>query len=151
MKKGIIALGIAAFVLSTGIASADMAFRTHSEAYHPMFGTGVGGGFNASHNAGAGVVDAAAIQATADEWAKKGEAAPDVTIKNNMKKESGFVPTKTILSDGEGYAYEKGNDGYVYGYATGGEKGVNDTKSIYTDGIGRVHFFGKGSKFRTKE
>ena len=147
MKKGIITLGLAAFILSTGMASADMAFRTHSEAYHPMFGTGIGGGFGANHNVGSGVDSAAAIQETAKEWSGNDKDA-DVVIKDNSKTRSEFVPTSTNLGDGEGYAYEKGKDGYIYGYATGGEQGVNGTKTIYTDGIGRIHFFGKKNRIK---
>ena len=144
MKKSVVFLSIAAFILTTGIASADMAFRTQTHAYHPMFGTGYG--FNANHNDGAGVQDAAIIQETADEWANE-EKAPNVTIKKEPKKESKFVPTTTTVGDGEGYAYQQGEDGYVYGYATGGEQqGVNETKTIYTDGIGRIHFFGKKNR-----
>ena len=145
MKKGIITLGLAAFILSTGMASADMAFRTHSEAYHPMFGTGVDGGFGASHNVGSGIDSAAAIQETVNEWSNS-DKETDVVIKNNSKTKSEFVPTSTNLGNGEGYSYEKGNDGYIYGYATGGKQGVNDTKTIYTDGIGRIHFFGKKNR-----
>lgn len=147
MKKSIITLGIAAFVLSTGIASADMAFKTHSDAYHPMFGTGIGGGFGGIHNIDTGVVSAAAVQETAKEWSSSDKEA-DVVIKDNSKPKSEFVPTKTVTGDGEGYAYEKGNDGYIYGYATGGKQGVNGTKTIYTDGIGRIHFFGKKNRIK---
>lgn len=147
MKKSIITLGIAAFVLSTGIASADMAFRTHSDAYHPMFGTGIGGGFGGIHNVDTGVVNAAAVQETAKEWSKNdNNTESDVVIKTESKKVPEFVPTSTNLGEGEGFAYEKGKDGYVYGYATGGKQGVNDTKTMYTDGIGRIHFFGKKNK-----
>ena len=33
-------------------------------------------------------------------------------------------------------------------YATDGESGVNESKTLYTDGLGRLHFFGKDSKVK---
>ncbi len=38
-----------------------------------------------------------------------------------------------------------------YNPYTGADSGVNDSKSIYTDDLGRLHFFGKGSIFRSKK
>ncbi len=35
-----------------------------------------------------------------------------------------------------------------YGYSTNIKNGVNDAKTIYTDDIGRLHFFGKDSKVK---
>ena len=145
MKRSIIFLTAVAFIVTTGIASADMTFRTNSPMYHPMFGTGVGS-FSATHNVGAGVESAAAIQETANEWEGKGKEST-VTVKESETYGDKVVPASS-LGGGEDYSYEKGNDGYIYGYAAGGEQGVNQTKTIYTDGIGRVHFFGKGSKTR---
>ena len=148
MKKNIICLGIAAFILTAASASAETIFTTKSPMYNTVFGTGIGG-YNAIHNVGAGVESAQAVQATSEEWSNK-EEDKSVTIKESAT-EPNFVPTSTNLGSGEGYSYEKGKDGYIYGYAEGGEQGVNQTKTIYTDGIGRLHFFGKGSRFKTKD
>ena len=145
MKRSAIFLTVAAFIITTGIASADMTFRTNSPMYHPMFGTGIGS-FSATHNVGAGVESAAAVQATSDEWEGKGKKST-VTVKENEPVGDKIVPASS-LGGGDDYSYEKGNDGYIYGYATGGEQGVNETKTIYTDGIGRIHFFGKKNRIK---
>ena len=43
------------------------------------------------------------------------------------------------------------NDGVDYNPYTGDDSNVNDTKSIYTDTLGRMHFFGKFNRFRTND
>ncbi|GEM_PF-5682669 len=143
MNKSIIFLSAAALIITTGIASADMTFNTKSPMYNTTFGTGIGT-FSATHNVGAGIDSAQAVQATADEWAGRDKESK-VTIKDSYPSESRFVPASN-LGGGEGYSYEKGSDGYIYGYAEGGEQGVNEQKTMYTDGIGRLHFFGRGSR-----
>jgi len=145
MKKGIITLGIALFVLSAGTVSAEMNFSTKSPMYNTTFGTGIGG-FSATHNVGTGLESAQAVQATAEEWEGKAKES-NVTIKTPETKDN-YVNTSANLGGGEDYAYEKGSDGYVYGYAEGGEQGVNQTKTMYKDGIGRIHFFGKETRTR---
>ena len=40
------------------------------------------------------------------------------------------------------------NGKYDYNPYTGHDAGVNDTKSIYTDDLGRLHFFGKANRFK---
>lgn len=47
------------------------------------------------------------------------------------------------------YTYEKGKMDASSFYGQGGTNipasGVNESKTIYTDGLGRLHFFGKGN------
>ena len=148
MKKGIITLSVALFVLSAGTVSAEMNFSTKSPMYNTVFGTGIGA-FSTNHNVGTGLESAQAVQATADEWEGKTKES-SVKIKT-PQGEDNYVNTSANLGGGDDYAYEKGQDGYVYGYAEGGEQGVNQTKTMYTDGIGRLHFFGKGNKYKTKD
>ena len=43
------------------------------------------------------------------------------------------------------------NDGEDYNPYTGDNSNVNKSKSIYTDSLGRSHFFGKANRFRTTD
>lgn len=134
MNKSIILLIIAAFLVSTGATFADLSINA--------FGTGA---YGLNHNVGDGAAETRVINATAKSWSDEGKPKPaEIVIKDT---ESQIVPASS-LGGGENYMYEKGSDGYVYGYAEGGQQGVNETKTMYTDGIGRLHFFGKGSKIR---
>lgn len=43
----------------------------------------------------------------------------------------------------------RGRDGkFDYNPYTGHDSGVNESKSIYTDDLGRLHFFGKANRFK---
>lgn len=60
-------------------------------------------------------------------------------------KEKPVVPAASYKSS---YSYEKGkmDASNPYGFAgTNIPSGVNDSKTIYTDELGRLHFFGKGN------
>ena len=57
-------------------------------------------------------------------------------------------PSTTPAAYKSTYSYQKGgmDASNPYGYAgTSIPASVNDSKTIYTDGLGRLHFFGKGN------
>ena len=149
MKKSLIFAVAALFVLTTSTAMADFNYHTQSPLYTNQLGSdsflGVGG-YSRNHDNGTGETSAKAVNKTAKDWAKEDKAEEDVVIKksepDSVRK---FVPTS---SSENGYAYEQDDAGFIYGYAEGGQQGVNETKTIYTDGVGRLHFFGKGSMKR---
>lgn len=58
-------------------------------------------------------------------------------------KEKPVVPTGSHKST---YSSEKGKmDASYFGGTNIPERGVNDSKTIYKDDLGRLHFFGKGN------
>ena len=148
MKKSLILTAAALFVLTTGTAMADFNYHTQSPLYTNQLGSdsflGVGG-YSRNHDNGTGEMNAAAVEKTAKKWAHEDKTEQDVIIKKpELNAESRFVP----VSSENGYAYEQDDVGFINGYADGGQQGVNETKTIYTDGVGRLHFFGKGSMKR---
>lgn len=104
--------------------------------------------FTRNHDVGTGEIGAQVVNKTENEWAKSAKDSP-ILIKNTTNDGKNYEETSLVqTSQYNGYAYEKGDDGFVYGYAEGGEQGVNETKTMYTDGIGRLHFFGKANRSR---
>ena len=136
---------VSAFVITASVA----------EAYpqNTLFGTGYG--FAGYNNYSNGAAEAGAINKPKEAFVEaKGTA-------NEAKEEStefkdGIKKVSDVARDHD----EAPNAGYKTTYTyiekdmsdynpyTGADSGVNDSKSIYTDDLGRMHFFGKGSLFR---
>ena len=62
-----------------------------------------------------------------------------------------MIPTASNTSSDNEYAFTKGNvttskNGSKYTFTP--TSGVNDSKTIYTDDLGRLHFFGRGNLIR---
>lgn len=105
---------IAAFVISVGIANADI-YSTNRQ-------------MNFEGNQAAAV--------------NKYENEIDIT---NVIKEKPEVPASRHKST---FSYEKGKMDASSFYGQGGTNipaGVNESKTMYTDNLGRLHFFGKGN------
>lgn len=70
---------------------------------------------------------------------------PEMDIMDVIK-EKPVVPAGSHKSS---FTYEKGKMDATNFYGQGGTnipaQGVNDSKTIYTDDLGRLHFFGKGN------
>lgn len=66
---------------------------------------------------------------------------------NEENNESNYVPASSYKSN---YSYKKGDIDAtgIYGYGELPVSGVNESKTIYTDDMGRLHFFGKGSEIK---
>ncbi len=106
---------IAAFVLSIGIANADMQSP-----------------FGANHQMNMQAAQASAVN----------DAEMDIM---DVIKEKPVVSTGSHKST---YSSEKGKMDATSFYGQGGTNipaGVNDSKTIYKDDLGRLHFFGKGN------
>ena len=74
-----------------------------------------------------------------DESAKKATKEAKKTYTETEKNISNVV--------GNPYAHPTDKD-YDYNPYVGADSGVNETKTIYTDGLGRMHFFGKNSRIK---
>ncbi len=111
---------IAAFVLSIGIANADV-YSTNREMN--MQGA-----------------QAAAVNDAVNELSKE----PEMDIMDVIKEK----PVVSAGSHKSTYSFEKGKMDASSFNGQGGTNipsGVNDSKTIYRDDLGRLHFFGKGN------
>lgn len=73
------------------------------------------------------------------------EAAKEA--KRSAKKT--YTETEKNISNVVGNPYAKPTDkDYDYNPYVGADSGVNETKTIYTDDLGRIHFFGKNSRVK---
>jgi len=133
---------ISALVIAAGAANAY--------PQNTLFGTGYG--FAGYNNFGDGVNESHAINAKKqfvetttteanDEFAEGIKKVSDVARDHDEAPNAGYKTTYTYIE----------KDMSDYNPYTGADSGVNDSKSIYTDGLGRLHFFGKGSLFRHKD
>ena len=142
MSKYLTAIAIvSAFVITTGLA----------EAYpqNTLFGTGYG--FAGYNNFSNGAHEADAINKPKKLFV---ETSSDDTLEDGLYKPVSDVATDHDEAPNAGYKtkytyIEK--DMTDYNPYTGADSGVNDSKSIYTDDLGRLHFFGKGSLFRSRK
>ena len=130
-NKYLISLGIiSALVITTGAVSAYP-----SDA---LFGGGYSGVRQIENQAQyADAVNSYGdkINATAKETAKEAKKTYTETEKN--------------ISNVVGNPYANPTDkDYDYNPYVGADSGVNDTKTIYTDGLGRMHFFGKNNRVK---
>lgn len=105
------------------------------------------GGYNEMRSmqmneAQAGAVDAAVMNLSNQE---KKQEAKDIT---DVIKEKPLVPAASHKSS---FSSEKGkmDASRFYGYGgTNIPAGVNESKTIYTDELGRLHFFGKANQIK---
>jgi len=74
-----------------------------------------------------------------DETAKEAKRSAKKTYTETEKNISNVV--------GNPYANPTDKD-YDYNPYVGADSGVNNTKTIYTDDLGRMHFFGKANRFK---
>lgn len=122
-----------------------------AQAYpqNTLFGTGYG--FAGYNNYSNGAAASSAINAPAKQFKETTEPAEsnseferkvsNVARDHDEAPNAGYKTTYTYIE----------KDMSDYNPYTGADSGVNDSKSIYTDDLGRIHFFGKGSKFRTSK
>lgn len=111
---------IAAFVLSVSIANADI--------------------YSINREMNKQGAQASAINEAANSLSKDSEM--DIM---DVIKEKPVVPAGSHKSS---FTFEKGKMDATNFYGAGGTNvpaGVNNSKTIYTDDLGRLHFFGKGN------
>lgn len=141
----------ALFVITAGCANAY--------TQNTLFGTGYGfAGYNNFSN-GAAVTDAinkpkklfveTKTEKTVEETTEEIKKTTD-SAEKNVSSISGKYDEAPNAGYKTKYTYIE-KDMSDYNPYTGTGSGVNDSKSIYTDGLGRLHFFGKGSKIKTTD
>ena len=93
------------------------------------------------------------VNEAVDKYSQKENIVKD-SVKNTEQditsviKERTDVPTSNYKSS---FSFEKGKMDASNHYGIGGtniQSGVNDSKTIYKDEIGRLHFFGKANQIR---
>lgn len=141
------------YLTAIAIISAFVVTASVAQAYpqNQLFGTGYG--FAGYNNFSNGAAESQVINTPQKQFVETTSYdANDSAYKDDIKKVSD-VSRDHDEAPNAGYKttykyIEK--DQSDYNPYTGADSGVNETKSIYTDGLGRLHFFGKGSHFRTK-
>lgn len=140
---------VSAFILT--------ASAVHAYPQNTLFGTGYG--FAGYNNFSNGASEASAIRKPAKQFIETKETTETTETAGEAKNYSEKPISNLSSRDHD----EAPNAGYKTTYTyiekdmsdynpyTGADAGVNDTKSIYTDDLGRLHFFGKGSRFRTNK
>ena len=147
-------------LISTAIATQAETFETQSPIYTDDLGRMhfMGkGGYSGVRQMQMGEMQAGAVNDAVEKLSKDtNEVSKQVeeTIKKtetditNVIKEKPVVPAAAHKST---FSYQKGgmDPSNPYGFAgTTIPAGVNDSKTIYTDGLGRLHFFGKGNQIK---
>ncbi len=117
-----------------------------------LFGTGYG--FAGYNNYSNGAASSSAINAPVKQFKETVESSKSEKHNYEFEKKVSNVARDHDEAPNAGY---KTNYTYIekdmsdFNPYTGADSGVNDSKSIYTDDLGRIHFFGKGSQFRTNK
>ena len=152
MAKRSISLAIlSAIILTTATVSAEV-IQTQSPIYKDDIGRMhfMGkGGYSSIRPMQMGEAYSGAVNEAVDKYsnakseleAQAKQAETDIT---NVIKEKPVVPASSFKSS---YSAQKAplDASRHQGYNTNIPAGVNDSKTIYTDELGRLHFFGKGN------
>lgn len=146
-KKSFYVIGIlSAFVLSAGLAFAEI--------QSPIYTDGIGrehflgrGGYSGVRRMQMNEAQANLVNDAVNEFSQKEETeTKNIT---DVIKEKEYVPAASHKST---FSSEKGkwdaSRPYGYGSTNLPTSGVNDSKTIYTDDLGRLHFFGKANQIR---
>lgn len=137
---------VSAFAVTVGLA----------EAYpqNTLFGTGYG--FAGYNNFSNGAAEADAINRPKKLFVETTTTTTNETEATNNEKKVSDISSSRDHDEAPNAGYKTTytyieKDMSDYNPYTGADSGVNDSKSIYTDDLGRIHFFGKGSLFRSKK
>ena len=148
-KKSFYVIGIlSAFVLSAGLAFA--------EVQSPIYTDGIGrehflgrGGYSGVRRMQMNEAQANLVNDAVNEFSQKEESLQKEPNITDVIKEKEYVPAASHKST---FSSEKGkldaSRPYGYGSTNLPTSGVNDSKTIYTDDLGRLHFFGKANQIR---
>jgi len=147
-KKYLTIISIAAlFLITAGCANAY--------PQNTLFGTGYG--FAGYNNFSNGAAEADAINKpkqmfveTQTEQTAEEVKTENTSVEKNVSTISGKYDEAPNAGYKTKYTYIE-KDMSDYNPYTGTGSGVNESKSIYTDGLGRLHFFGKGSRIKTAD
>ena len=148
-KKSFYLSGILlAFVLSAGLAFADI--------QSPIYTDGIGrehflgrGGYSGVRHLQMDEAQSMMINDAVNEFSQKEESIQKEKNITDTIKEKEYVPASSHKST---FSSEKGKTDASHSYGFGNTNlptsGVNDSKTIYTDELGRLHFFGKANQIK---
>ena len=152
MSKKYFVMLLASIVISTGAAIAE---TTIHQIQSPIYTDDIGrshflgrGGYSSVRSLQMGEAQAAAINEVSNEIDNyKQSVETDIT---NVIKEKTEVPvsskTKATFTTNDRIMDPSASFGQGATYLP--SSGVNESKTIYTDELGRLHFFGKGNIIR---
>ncbi len=156
MSKKYLILLAAATIISTGVA---MANTTIQQIQSPIYTDDIGrshflgrGGYSSVRHIDMGAAQADAINEVSKEMQKVqkevketvNEVETDIT-KVIKEKENVPVSSKTRASFTAEDRKMDASASFGHGATYLPSSGVNESKTIYTDDLGRLHFFGKGN------
>lgn len=156
MSKRYLVLLAALMAITTGIASADTTIR---QIQSPIYTDDIGrshflgkGGYSSVRHMDMGAAYSSAVNEVANEAAKTTKkveeniSTPDIDITNAIKEKNELPVssrTKATFSTGDRQMDPSASFGQGATYLP--SSGVNKSKTMYTDDLGRLHFFGKGN------
>lgn len=154
-KKYFVTSGIiATFILTTGMAIANVQSPIYTDDIGRAHFLGRGG-YSTIRQVQMDGAQAEIVNKTVDELSKQQKEVSDNIRTTERKisdviKEKEEVPTSARTKatfTGEGRKMDASAP-YGYGMTDIRPAGVNESKTIYTDDIGRLHFFGRANQFK---
>lgn len=160
-KKHSLTLGfVFAFILTTGVAMADIQSPIYTDDIGRSHFLGRGG-YSTMRQLEAEKIQADVINDAVDKYTNVKKDAEESAIKfknsdevqtvletekniTDVIKEKPVVPAASYKATFS-YEKEKMDPSYHNGYGTNLPAGVNESKTIYKDDLGRLHFFGKAN------
>lgn len=153
-KKYFISLGIiATFLLTTGISVADVQSPIYTDDVGRSHFLGRGG-YSTTRQVQMDATQADIVNQTVNELSKNNETSvinnPTEKKITDVIKEKDVVPasSRSKMTITPEQRRMDASAPYGYGMTDIRPAGVNESKTIYTDDIGRLHFFGRANQFK---
>lgn len=153
-KKYFVSLGIiATFLLTTGISVADIQSPIYTDDVGRSHFLGRGG-YSTTRQVQMDATQADIVNQTVNELSKNNETSvinnPTEKKITDVIKEKDVVPasSRSKMTITPEQRRMDASAPYGYGMTDIRPAGVNESKTIYTDDIGRLHFFGRANQFK---
>ena len=153
-KKYFISLGIiATFLLTTGISVADVQSPIYTDDVGRSHFLGRGG-YSTTRQVQMDATQADIVNQTVNELSKNNETSvinnPTEKKITDVIREKDVVPasSRSKMTITPEQRRMDASAPYGYGMTDIRPAGVNESKTIYTDDIGRLHFFGRANQFK---
>lgn len=150
-KKYFLSIGLTvALLISTGIVMAE---TTIQQIQSPIYTDDIGrshflgrGGYSSVRHIEMGEAQAAAVNEVANTTKKTEKQTVDTDITSVIKERTDVpVSSKTKVNFTSEDRKMDPSASFGQGATYLPTSGVNESKTIYTDDLGRLHFFGKGN------
>lgn len=153
-KKYFVSLGvIATILLTTGISVADVQSPIYTDDVGRSHFLGRGG-YSTTRQVQMDATQADIVNQTVNELSKNNETSvinnPTEKKITDVIKEKDVVPasSRSKMTITPEQRRMDASAPYGYGMTDIRPAGVNESKTIYTDDIGRLHFFGRANQFK---